>query len=64
MGVVIPLSPEIGTPEQLRDALVEAAQYIPKDQLGATDNCGFSPFSIDVKPKHKSPGFAREGVFK
>ena len=25
---------------------------------------GFSPFSIDVKPKHKSPDFAREVAFK
>ena len=24
-------------------------------RLGATDDCGFSPFSRDVKPKHGSP---------
>lgn len=64
IGVINPLSPDIETPEQVRDALVEAAKYIPKDQLGATDDCGFSPFSIDVKPKHKSPDFAREVAFK
>lgn len=23
-------------------------------------DCGFSPFSIDVKPKHESPDLARE----
>jgi hypothetical protein len=28
--------------------------------LGATDDCGFSPFSRDIKPKHGSPDFARD----
>lgn len=44
----------------MRDALLTAAKYIPADQLGATDDCGFSPFSIDGKPKHGDPDFARE----
>jgi methionine synthase II (cobalamin-independent) len=60
MGVVNPLSPEVETPEQVRDQLVTAAKYIPKDQLGATDDCGFSPFSRDEKPAHGSPDFARD----
>ncbi len=60
MGVINPLSPEVETPEQVRDQLVTAAKYIPKDQLGATDDCGFSPFSRDVKPSHGSPDFARD----
>ena len=41
-----------------------AAKYIPKDQLGSTDDCGFSPFSIDVKPKHGSPDVARDIAFQ
>ncbi len=48
MGVINPLSPEVETPEQVRDQLVTAAKYIPKEQLGATDDCGFSPFSRDT----------------
>ena len=44
IGVVNPLSPEVETPEQVQADLVEAAKYIAKDQLGATDDCGFSPF--------------------
>ncbi|KIY00252.1 uncharacterized protein Z520_03937 [Fonsecaea multimorphosa CBS 102226] len=65
VGVVNPLNPEVESPQQVCDALVEAAKYIPKDQLGATDDCGFSPFSIDVKPKHKNnPDFAREVAFQ
>jgi 5-methyltetrahydropteroyltriglutamate--homocysteine methyltransferase len=27
---------------------MEAAKYIPLDQLGTTDDCGFSPFSDDT----------------
>ena len=52
------------SPEQIRDHILEAAKYIPVDQLGATDDCGFSPFSIDVKPKHGSPDFARDIAFQ
>jgi methionine synthase II (cobalamin-independent) len=60
MGVVNPLSPEVETPEQIADDLVLASKYIPKERLGATDDCGFSPFSRDVKPSHGSPDFARD----
>ena len=28
--------------------MLEAADYIPLDQLGTTDDCGFSPFSDDT----------------
>ncbi|MGI8904335.1 MAG: IS1595 family transposase [Solirubrobacteraceae bacterium] len=38
----------------------ESGKYIPKERLGATDDCGFSPFSRDLKPKHGSPDFARD----
>ena len=60
MGVINPLSPEVETPEHVRDELLTAAAYIPADRLGATDDCGFSPFSRDVKPLHGSPDFARD----
>jgi len=60
MGVVNPLSPEVETAEQIRDRLVLAAKHIPKERLGATDDCGFSPFSRDLKPAHGSPDFARD----
>ncbi len=60
MGVINPLSPEVETPEQVRDDLLLAAKHIPVERLGATDDCGFSPFSRDVKPSHGSPDFARD----
>ncbi len=64
IGVINPLNPIVETPEQVCDDLVTAAKYIPKERLGATDDCGFSPFSIDVKPKHGSPDIARDIAFQ
>jgi methionine synthase II (cobalamin-independent) len=60
MGVINPLNPEVETAEHVRDELLLAAKHIPVERLGATDDCGFSPFSRDVKPKHGSPDFARD----
>jgi 5-methyltetrahydropteroyltriglutamate--homocysteine methyltransferase len=48
IGVVATIDPQIETPEQVRDRILEAAQYIPIEQLGTTDDCGFSPFSDDI----------------
>ena len=64
VGVINPLNPRVESPEEVRDALVRAANFIPKEQLGATDDCGFSPFSIDEKPSHGSPEFARETAWQ
>ncbi len=64
IGVINPLNPTVETPEQVRDDLLTAAKYIPTERLGSTDDCGFSPFSIDVKPKHGSPDVARDIAFQ
>jgi methionine synthase II (cobalamin-independent) len=64
IGVIDPLNPTVETPEQVAADLVAASKHIPVDQLGATDDCGFSPFSIDEKPKHGSPDFARDIAFQ
>jgi 5-methyltetrahydropteroyltriglutamate--homocysteine methyltransferase len=48
VGVIAPIDPRIETPEEVRDRVLEAAEYIPIEQLGTTDNCGFSPFSDDT----------------
>ena len=64
VGVINPLNPRVESAEEVRDALVRAASFIPKEQLGATDDCGFSPFSIDEKPNHGSPDFARETAWQ
>ena len=48
VGVVAPIDPRIETAEEVRDRVLEAAEYIPIDQLGTTDDCGFSPFCDDT----------------
>src|ERR1700730_1597350 len=48
VGVVAPIDPRIEMPEEIRDRILEAARFIPVEQLGTTDDCGFSPFSDDT----------------
>jgi methionine synthase II (cobalamin-independent) len=64
IGVINPLNPRVETAEEVADALLTASKYIPLDRLGSTDDCGFSPFSIDNKPKHGSPDVARDIAFQ
>jgi 5-methyltetrahydropteroyltriglutamate--homocysteine methyltransferase len=48
VGVVAPINPHVDTPEEVRDRVLEAAEYIPVEQLGTTDDCGYSPFCDDT----------------
>tara|TARA_B100000700_G_scaffold109037_1_gene123002 strand:+ start:1735 stop:2904 length:1170 start_codon:yes stop_codon:yes gene_type:complete len=64
VGVIWCQNPNPETPEEVCDALVRAADFIPKERLGSTDDCGFSPFAIDQKPAYGSPDFAREIAFQ
>lgn len=48
VGVVSTIDPRVETPEEVRDRVLEAARYIPAEQLGTTDDCGFSPFCDDT----------------
>src|SRR6202521_2543826 len=48
VGVIAPIAPRIESPEEVRDRVLEASEYIPFEQLGTTDDCGFSPFSDDT----------------
>jgi 5-methyltetrahydropteroyltriglutamate--homocysteine methyltransferase len=48
VGVISPIDPRVDRPEEVRDRVLEAAKYIPLEQLGTTDDCGFSPFSDDT----------------
>jgi methionine synthase II (cobalamin-independent) len=64
IGVINPQNPRVETPEEVKADLLLASKYIPKERLGATDDCGFSPFSIDMKPKHGSPDLARDIAFQ
>jgi methionine synthase II (cobalamin-independent) len=64
IGVINPQNPRVETPEEVCEDLMVASRHIPKERLGSTDDCGFSPFSIDVKPKHGSPDVARDIAFQ
>ncbi len=64
IGVINPQNPRVESAQEVCDDLVLASKYIPKERLGSTDDCGFSPFSIDVKPKHGSPDVARDIAFQ
>ena len=48
IGVIDPLDPRIDTPWEVCERVLEAAEYIPLQQLGTTDDCGFAPFSDDI----------------
>jgi 5-methyltetrahydropteroyltriglutamate--homocysteine methyltransferase len=48
VGVVSPIDPRVETPEEVRDRVLEAAGHIPVEQLGTTDDCGYSPFCDDT----------------
>ncbi len=48
VGVVAPIDPHVETAEEIRDRVLEAARFIPVEQLGTTDDCGFAPFCDDT----------------
>ena len=48
IGVTDPIDPRIENVEEIQNRIVEAARYIPMDQPGTTDDCGFSPFCDDT----------------
>ena len=64
IGVTVTQSPRVESAQEICDLLVRAADFIPKERLGSTDDCGFSPFSIDEKPNHGSPDYARDVAFQ
>lgn len=41
-----------------RDRVLEAAEYLPLDRLGTTDDCGFAPFSDDTS-RTRETAFAK-----
>lgn len=48
VGVTDPIDPALETPEQICERILQAAEYIPMNQLGTTDDCGFAPFMDDT----------------
>jgi 5-methyltetrahydropteroyltriglutamate--homocysteine methyltransferase len=58
VGVVSPIEPRVDTPEEVRDRVLEAAEFIPVEQLGTTDDCGFSP-ACDDRSTTRETAFAK-----
>ena len=48
VGVIAPIDPRVETPQEVRDRVMQALEYIPVGQLGTTDDCGFAPFADDI----------------
>jgi 5-methyltetrahydropteroyltriglutamate--homocysteine methyltransferase len=57
IGVIDPIHPTVETAAQVRDRILEAASFLPVEQLGTTDDCGFAPFADDIST-------ARDTAFK
>lgn len=56
VGVTDPINPRVETADEVCERVLAAARHIPLDQLGTTDDCGFSPFADD-------PSTSRETAF-
>ena len=57
IGVIDPINSRVETAQEVRDRVLEAAEFIPLERLGTTDDCGFAPFSDDTST-------ARETAFE
>jgi len=54
VGVIDPIDPRVETPEEVRDQVLEAAEFIALESLGTTDDCGFSPFADDTSTSRET----------
>lgn len=54
VGVIDPINPQVETPEEVRDRVLEAAEFLPIERLGTTDDCGFAPFSDDASTSRET----------
>jgi 5-methyltetrahydropteroyltriglutamate--homocysteine methyltransferase len=48
VGVTDPITPRIESASEVCKAVLEAADFIPPERLGTTDDCGFAPFADDT----------------
>ncbi|MEQ3551815.1 5-methyltetrahydropteroyltriglutamate--homocysteine methyltransferase [Pseudonocardia nematodicida] len=64
LGVIDTRSPHVESAREVADVLVRAAVHIPAEQLGSTDDCGFSPFSRDPRPLDGLTDLARGIAFR
>jgi 5-methyltetrahydropteroyltriglutamate--homocysteine methyltransferase len=48
VGVINVIDENVESVDTVRERVLTAARYIPVEQLGTTDDCGFSPFGDDI----------------
>jgi 5-methyltetrahydropteroyltriglutamate--homocysteine methyltransferase len=58
IGVIDVINEEIESAETVKNRVLTAAKHIPLEQLGTTDDCGFSPFCDDVAT-NRSTAFSK-----
>jgi methionine synthase II (cobalamin-independent) len=54
VGVTDPIDPRVETPEEVRERVLEAAEFVSPSHLGTTDDCGFSPFGDDTSTSRET----------
>jgi 5-methyltetrahydropteroyltriglutamate--homocysteine methyltransferase len=54
VGVTDPIDRFVETPQQVRDRILDAAEFISVESLGTTDDCGFSPFADDTSTSRET----------
>jgi 5-methyltetrahydropteroyltriglutamate--homocysteine methyltransferase len=54
VGVTDPINPRVESKEEVRNRVLEAAELIPIESLGTTDDCGFSPFADDTSTSRET----------
>jgi 5-methyltetrahydropteroyltriglutamate--homocysteine methyltransferase len=59
--VIDVIDPRVEPADEIRDRVLEAAEFIPLGQLGTTDDCGFAPFSDDAS-RSRDTAFAKIGA--
>jgi len=54
IGVTDPISSKVETAEEVKARVLEAADVLPVEWLGTTDDCGFSPFGDDTSTSRET----------
>jgi len=54
VGVIDPINQVVESPQQVRDRVLEAVEFISVESLGTTDDCGFSPFADDTSTSRET----------
>jgi 5-methyltetrahydropteroyltriglutamate--homocysteine methyltransferase len=58
IGVIDPIDPRVETVDEVKARVLQAANFIPIEHLGTTDDCGFSPF-VDDSSTSRDIAFAK-----